>query len=246
MSDTKKIIAIGDIHGRVIWQDIVSLYEADKYIFIGDYLDTRDDITVDAQIENLKAIIAFKDQNPDNVVLLFGNHDYHYLPFINQTYSGFNWPMKLRVGEDILVPNLSKFKMCHREGDFLFSHAGISNTWLVANGWDGDDVEQFVNDLWVAKPNAFENKGPSPYGDDRDASPIWIRPKSLIESNFVLLPYNQVVGHTPSDIIKLIGNYYFIDALEDGYFLGIDFMNGQTNAKILKIDESISYNKKNI
>lgn len=236
MSDTKKIIVIGDIHGRTTWQDIVSLHTADKYIFIGDYLDTRGNITVDEQIENLKDIIAFKDQNPDGVVLLFGNHDYHYLPFVNQTYSGFNWSMKLRVGDDVLVPNLSKFKMCHREGDFLFSHAGISNTWLVANGWDGDDIEQFVNDLWLAKPNVFAHKGPSPYGEDHDASPIWIRPKSLMQSNNGLLSYVQVVGHTTGEIIKLIDNYYFIDALEDGYFLGIDFMNGQTNAKILQIE----------
>lgn len=40
-----KIVAIGDIHGRDIWEDIVKKeHDADKIVFVGDYFDTRDNM----------------------------------------------------------------------------------------------------------------------------------------------------------------------------------------------------------
>jgi predicted phosphodiesterase len=40
-----KIVTLGDTHGRDIWKTIVKIEEDfDKFIFIGDYFDTRDDI----------------------------------------------------------------------------------------------------------------------------------------------------------------------------------------------------------
>ena len=48
-----KIIAIGDIHGRSIWKNIVSANSYDKVVFLGDYFDSFDIHTLD-QIDNFK------------------------------------------------------------------------------------------------------------------------------------------------------------------------------------------------
>ena len=53
-----KIISIGDIHGRNIWELIVKQEaEADLFVFMGDYFDTRENITAHQQIENFKKIL---------------------------------------------------------------------------------------------------------------------------------------------------------------------------------------------
>ena len=76
----KKLIILGDTHGRTTWKEILNKEkEFDKFIFIGDYLDTHENITGEQQLENFKDIRKFKEDNKDKVVLLFGNHDFHYL-----------------------------------------------------------------------------------------------------------------------------------------------------------------------
>ena len=66
---SQKIIAIGDIHGRDIWEQIIEKEKsADKIIFIGDYFDTLLPISSDLQIINFEKIISFKKENKDKVV----------------------------------------------------------------------------------------------------------------------------------------------------------------------------------
>ena len=53
-----KIIVIGDIHGRTCWHDIVKKNpDADKIIFLGDYVSTHEDIQSGQQCDNLFNII---------------------------------------------------------------------------------------------------------------------------------------------------------------------------------------------
>ncbi|HSC52600.1 MAG TPA: metallophosphoesterase [Phnomibacter sp.] len=84
-----KIIALGDIHGRTAWKQIVANMDFDRVVFVGDYFDSRDNHTGAEQVQNFKEIIAYKKANMQKVVLLFGNHDFHYLNMVNETYSGF-------------------------------------------------------------------------------------------------------------------------------------------------------------
>lgn len=106
-----KVVILGDIHGRSIWKDIVSKEkEFDKLVFIGDYIDTHENITGEQQLNNLLDILSYKEGNMDSVILLFGNHDYHYLD-VNETYSGFQpgWNYQFRI---VLYDNIEKFQMC--------------------------------------------------------------------------------------------------------------------------------------
>ena len=79
-----KIVLIGDIHGHESWKKIVEKHsDADKIIFVGDYFDAWH-INPAIQIFNFKEILELKASAPDQVVLLVGNHDFHYTRWCSQ------------------------------------------------------------------------------------------------------------------------------------------------------------------
>lgn len=222
-----KTIAIGDTHGRQNWKQIVSENEFDKIIFIGDYFDTHEDVSALQQIHNFKEIIEYKELNMDKVVLLFGNHDFHYLRNVDEHYSGFQEWHKFDIQEKLhnaLDKNL--MQMCLVHNNFLFSHAGVSKTWLKNNILNkGAPLDDLINALFKYKPLAFKftvGKNYDNYGDDITQTPIWIRPKSLFID--MIDNYIQVVGHTTQEQVKQIdGKLILIDTLgTSGQFISIE------------------------
>lgn len=193
-----KIVVVGDLHGCNLWRDIINKeVDADKVIMIGDYLDSFDISGVE-QLHNLKEIIEYKENNMDKVILLIGNHDMHYFSFIGYTgTSGYQNGMKYLYGQ-ILDGNIDLFQMAHKEGNILFSHAGIGHTWLTDNGWAKEDIVEYVNDVWKYRPKCFEFNGIEPSGNDLCQTPVWIRPKSLMRDtrHNLAKDYIQVFGHT--------------------------------------------------
>lgn len=212
-----RIIAIGDTHGRTDWKRVVGGEAAfDKVVFIGDYFDTHEDIGPTQQKDNFREILEFKAANMDRVVLLFGNHDYHYLRTTNETYSGYQQWHKTDI-QELLHPaiNAGLLQMCYSHENLLFSHAGVTKTWLK-NNWTNPilSVESIVNDLFRFRPNTFKftpGKNRCNYGDDITQSPIWVRPESLFRD--MLDGYIQVVGHTTRDRIEVGGDVILIDTL---------------------------------
>jgi predicted MPP superfamily phosphohydrolase len=212
-----KTLVIGDIHGRSVWKDIIEQETPDKVIFIGDYLDSFY-IHPLKQLSNLKDIIEFKKTSNIEVILLLGNHDYHYLDGILEYYSGYKHQFRPTF-ENTLMSNIELFDISHQMGNILFTHAGVSETWY-------DSISQYINHLtdlslsdklnilFKDKPNLFKHGNYNSYGDDVRCSPIWIRPKSLIKNNSFLEEYIQVVGHTNGVPNLLEPNYYFIDVLD--------------------------------
>lgn len=226
---SNKWISIGDSHGRRTWEPIVEKHidEVDRIIFVGDYFDSFDIPMLD-QIRNFSEILKLKRGNPDKVVLLLGNHDIHYTS-IGETYSGFNPTYAAGIELDYLRPAVEEglIVAAHGEGDFIFTHAGLTRTWCKNHNIDleGDIVQQ-VNDLWKYTPTALGwRRNPSKkmsaytssYGDNIWQGPLWVRPDSLDADK--IKGYIQVVGHTESDRIKFKNNVYYIDALEKGYYL---------------------------
>lgn len=80
-----KIIALGDTHGRHTWRKKAKENDYNKFIFVGDYFDSRENISPRFQIENFKRILEFKRSDPERIVLLIGNHDYHYFEFVEES-----------------------------------------------------------------------------------------------------------------------------------------------------------------
>lgn len=233
-----KLVAIGDIHGRSIWKDILEKEkDADKVIFIGDYFDSFD-IGVKKQVKNFIEILEEKEKNPDKIILLLGNHDYHYLPEVvrsGNTGSGFSSTLYNRIGRRVVNSIRSGIiQGCYiHNHKILFSHAGITKTWSTNNNLKLDTLQDSVNGLlkrdrskfgfYHFNPNDTSMSVSDPYGDNAYQSPIWVRPTSLYRD--IMEEYTYVIGHTRtrSGKVETFNNIYFIDCLSDtGQYLVIE------------------------
>lgn len=228
-----KVIALGDTHGRLNWKDITTKEaDADKIVFIGDYFDTHDDISPEQQLSNFNEIVAYKRANMDKVVMLIGNHDYHYMNLVTDTYSGyqrgyakeFNQAIEEALADDLM-------QMCYTHAHFVFTHAGVTRTWCTNSGIDinlrGIELENAINMLF--KKNriffSFQMGGNfSQSGNDITQPPIWVRPYSLLTD--MLDDIICVCGHTTVERLGLMDELpklILIDCLgKSGEYLTIE------------------------
>lgn len=137
-----RIIVVPDIHGETFWKEPVQKYidQVDRIVFLGDYFDpyTDDGGVYDPNevYDNMMDIVNLKRNNMDKVVLLMGNHDFHYL---SKRALGLarasrcdlrNWQRynQFFIGHEDL------FKVVHCEKvkgiSYVFSHAGLTTFWL--------------------------------------------------------------------------------------------------------------------
>lgn len=227
-----KTVVIGDVHGRSLWKLIVHQENPDRVIFIGDYFDSFDIKGVD-QLNNFLDIIEYKKSSSKEVIMLIGNHDYHYFPEIGDTgTSGYQAMFSYQISP-VLDANREHLQMAYQFDEFLFSHAGVSSKFMDSvfgvNGWKTDTIINDLNELFKYKPKSFEFGMAvsikklsflDPYGDNEEQSPIWIRPHSLMAANRDTLRKQviQIVGHTQVKKLDIEGamkaaggRYYLID-----------------------------------
>ena len=222
----KVLNIIGDIHGRSGWKDLV-MPEAIN-VFLGDYFDPYDNIPKDDLVSNFEAIIQYKKDNPQTVLLL-GNHDYHYL-FDGEVYSRYSVQNK-ETFKSLLTKNLDLFQIAYynEEHKVLCTHAGVTETWYMAYMHPEDkeildspqDIESNINNLFKSNPKAFGFDFNARdffecYGDDITHGPLWVRPESLLYNNiFNKTKYKvkQAVGHTQFSNIQDVKDISFCDCL---------------------------------
>jgi calcineurin-like phosphoesterase family protein len=214
-----KILTIGDVHGRDHWKEIVE-QDFDKVIFIGDYFDSWS-IPFDKQFQNFQDIVEFKKNNVDKVVLLFGNHDYHYMAYTDDRYSGYQTEHAPLINA-VLAEALSHgyMQMCTVDDGFLFTHAGVTNTWAKWANINLDNLEGSINKCFLFTPQMFkfmDYQGADGSGDNIWQSPIWVRPDSLYAD--MIDGYIQVVGHSTQSAIE-VGSVILIDV--PGQYLEIN------------------------
>jgi predicted phosphodiesterase len=235
-----KTIFLGDTHGRSLWKDIIRNEMPDRVVFIGDYFDSYDkELTAAIQMFNFKEIIELKKTGAMEIIMLIGNHDYHYFPEIGYNgTSGYQSGAAPEIGR-VLDENREHLQMAYLLDNIICTHAGVGYDWLVNQmeyniEQSETNVADHINDIWKHKPQLFQFNGWDPYGDSWTQTPIWIRPHSLMVGNkntFLKDQYIQIVGHTQVETIDMGkatgGKYYFIDALgtcqeyliyEDGVF----------------------------
>ena len=231
-----KTVILGDTHGRDCWKQIVASESPNRVIFIGDYFDTFDTTAVE-QMHNFQEIIDWKQSGQSEVIMLIGNHDYHYMRGVTQYYSGYQSGARPAI-EQLLYENKNHIQMAYGMNGFIFTHAGVSSDWLKIHGYDNEsNLIDWINDMWKYKPNVFGFAGRDPYGDSTISSPIWIRPYSLQKANRDTLrdQFIQVVGHTTQGKIDTEGKstggrYYYIDTL------------GTSGQYMIIEDETIKFN----
>jgi hypothetical protein len=238
----KKIIAIGDTHGRDFWKRVVDKEGTDvKYVFIGDYFDCYDK-TPQEQADNFLDILEFARQN--DVELLLGNHDHHYLWSLEEwctPCSGFQ-RASVAYYRAILQQAVEEklVKIAFKHDDYLFTHAGVTRTWFdnlttPESIYKYASLADYLNDLYFTKPKEFEYNtlDGSGYGNSKWQGPIWVRPEALVPN--ALLNVHHVVGHTTmrngvTEIsMKAFQNdkkVYCIDAQGKGQYISLTDKHG--------------------
>lgn len=216
-----KIITIGDVHGRNNWKNFLySLDKNDNYsecligktidkvVFIGDYVDSYD-VSNSNIISNLEEILNLKSNYPDNVVLLWGNHDVAYFKK-EGNISGFRPEISINL-YDLFNSNRDLFQLSYQIDNIIWTHAGIHKGW-----WEYEIVP-YINNKKMNRFNKFleECENISEYlnlmfnfnyepifmvsrrrgGNNKVGGPLWVDKFEIY--NKPIENYHQIVGHTP-------------------------------------------------
>jgi hypothetical protein len=235
----KKTVVLGDTHGRSFWKLIVNTEKPDRVIFIGDYFDSFN-LSAAEQIHNFHEIVDYKESGKAEVIMLIGNHDYHYFQGIGyRSTSGYQYSAAAAITKAI-EDYKHHLQMAYQMDEYLFTHAGVSPVWMDEAfgdefGWKIENVAIDVNEMFKYRPLSFDFNGMEPTGDNTTQTPIWIRPRSLMSANKkhekgLKDHYIQVVGHTQMKQLDIAGTqkwtggrYYFIDTLDSsGEYLIIE------------------------
>ena len=108
-----KTVVIGDVHGRSLWKLIVNQENPDRVIFIGDYFDSFN-IKGEEQLNNFLDIIEYKKSSGKEVIMLIGNHDFHYFPEVGNTgTSGYQSIFKHQI-EPTIDNNREHLQMAYQ------------------------------------------------------------------------------------------------------------------------------------
>ena len=257
-----KIRTIGDTHGRITWKIACfgsesnyerwrsncddpnhalefPIYNYDRVIFIGDYVDSFLIAQVDIK-RNLGEIIHLKEMFTERVILLLGNHDVSY---INRQYcSGYQAHMQHDYASLFAtkIKGESIFQAAYQYKDWLWTHAGVTMGFYneIMEPLKNDKNSRFssfykgcknladiLNFMYTSNNEDIFRVGRSRGGWSNVPGPFWADKGDL--SHKPMIGINQIVGHTPVDLIKGIefqgGRYsskpvsiYFIDTLEYG------------------------------
>ena len=210
-----KIVVIGDIHGCNKWKNIVDMHpDATEFIFIGDYFDSFTRSHAEC-ISNFKEIIKWKESTDVKVIMLIGNHDFHYMSECGGRYGGWSAWHAAEIGE-LLRVNKHHLQTAYQSGKYLFTHAGVSKQWYEDNFQEAGNISDQINDLWSYDKRPFNHSGMEMYGNYDGEGPMWIRPEALrrnpLDDNII-----QIAGHTHMHVIDYDDNHYFIDTLPYEY-----------------------------
>lgn len=208
-----KILVIGDIHGRSNWKfkgDIEQLVKFpnlatnyDKYIFLGDYVDSFTETNA-VILHNLKEIIQLKKNYPDKIVLLLGNHDLQYMfNYNNHGCSGYR-PQMYQELHKLFKENKNLFQPVYQIQNYLFTHAGVTTTWLQKITEEttvkhkvniNRNMDEVINEMFIAYDSKLFNVGRCRGGYYPSGGPFWADKHE--SSNAILPNYHQIVGHHP-------------------------------------------------
>lgn len=202
----EKILIIPDVHGRSFWKKAVETSDYEKVVFLGDYADPYEweNIAEDDALDNFLSIIEYKEQNPDKVVLLLGNHDMHYYSeYYHELTGGCRYnPLAAMYLQRLFQENEELFQLAY-DMDWggrhnLFSHAGVTQSWLKRNlDLIRKPDAQHLNRLTDTDEGlqALAQVGAARWGDYPTGSMVWADSEEMVVSDPLPDTY-QIVGHT--------------------------------------------------
>lgn len=192
-----KVLIVPDVHGRKFWHKAMEMVdEVDQVVFLGDYLDpySREGITFEDALVEFEGILAFKENYPDKVVLLVGNHDMHYIKTEFMNCSRLNVWRRTEV-HDLFMNNIDKLQLIHEVDNYLFSHAGVYLDWIKKYEITLEelfDFKKFLEKRWQTLEDVSYTRG----GWDKVGSCIWADIRESVEHELPVMFKKQIVGHT--------------------------------------------------
>jgi len=195
---SKPTIVLGDVHGLTYWKKAVAENPDCRYIFLGDYLDPYGYIAPKQLIDNLKAIIQLKKDHSDDVVLLLGNHDLHYLYLDFEPCTRFDDEIE-EEAHSLFSENLHLFAYALQEDKRIFTHAGISEKWFFDDffGDPNKNIAEQLNHPQHDQLPALYRIGVMRGGDRNVVGGVFWT--DINELNDPLPDYTQYVGHNRVD-----------------------------------------------
>ena len=185
-----RTLVVGDIHGQVeVVEKILDMGE--PTVFVGDFMDSYTRSPEDC-IESYRLALD------SHATVLFGNHERSYM-YPHMRCSGYN--PKTQVLFDHL--DTSEVKDYHWIDGILISHAGVSELLLKHKGITLDEY---------LKEGAFDDIGVMRGGSSSFGGLYWCDFNMDFEP---VLEVPQVFGHTRGRGVRVNGNSYCIDCLED-------------------------------
>lgn len=236
-----KVLIISDMHGSHNWEQaksIVKERKIDYVVSLGDWVDSWENKWPD-QGENLQKAIDWFREDPKCRFMLFGNHCFSYITKTHdgQKVSGHQYEKQLEI-QSIFENNKDVFHYCIEIDGWIFSHAGISKTWVNdyikpifhtiydtnEKVWDEKEFSVKLLDDTLRKHATSYHKlnelidwhGTwSGSGNEKIQGLLWIRPEALVKNMYYP---QQVVGHTewakgePVRLISKLGRLLVTDS----------------------------------
>jgi hypothetical protein len=194
-----KTLVIPDIHharNLDAVEEAIARERPTTTVFLGDYFDQWDDTAKDAgrTAEWLKSSL----KRPDRVHL-FGNHDLPYA-FPGMYYCpGFTEEKLNAISDHIAPDDWGNLVLTHWEGNFLMSHAGLTDYYAPT---DGMPLRGFLSQQEALALECLSGDrhhwiwaiGRQRGGDDPVGGLVWCDVRE-----FRPIPgINQIFGHTPT------------------------------------------------
>ena len=218
-----RVLVIPDSHLKIEviehGMEIANKLMCDRIILLGDYFD--DWFAMDSQYDDMRRYLKeLLRKNHGRIIPLLGNHELSYLGW---PCSGHNKRVEPVIKDAIELDH--RFVPCYSCDGVLYSHAGVTKSWLVNNKLvpkhmvkyhmgpnnGAEMVENAI--LKIEDYSLFAQAGPG-RGGTGYPSPLWADMTELIADPAGT--FKQVVGHTPVTQIEKIGSCYFCDVFSNG------------------------------
>ena len=216
-----KVLFVGDVHNhQYIFDDVARLdkiYNFDRVIFLGDYVDDWMTDNNDS-LKTLNKVIELKKSNLEKYSLCLGNHEVSYLGY---PCSGHRYELEDAI-QQVLTENIGLFdyyvKVNLGEKDFICSHAGFTNDYICNvidkfGEWEPImeklNIDKIKNLIYLSFCSSSRG-GSHPY-----SSFIWADKSEMLNNYDIRIIPNQIVGHSPVQTISNLsseeGIIYFCD-----------------------------------
>lgn len=200
-------IIVGDIHGNVEKVKAFLSYKPEaEHIALGDYLDSF----FEPQFRQIEALQLLLDSK---AVLLWGNHDLHYLsrpPFVCTGFQHY----KEKPLQEIIEANKVRFLAAYVSNGWLLTHAGC-HIRLAKHSTDVVEVADRLNKKmadylehpYEPGPNGIFAIGGGRGGADRNGGIFWLD----FKREAGLAPVPQIFGHTEAPEPVVTESYVALD-----------------------------------